>query len=239
MDREFQKLFDKLCYGRTPHSVWDDFIYMAASAIANSVCFSQEREDRYSDIANKYKAEELDGFGELLARTVLALQENPHQDYLGQMFMELNFGNVRAGQYFTPYTIAEMMSEMTMGERKPRPYETVNDPACGSGVMLIAAYNQMVRLKRNPSTELFVVGQDVDFYIALMCYIQISLLGMAGYVVIGSSLASPPTGDPLFAPEGAWCTPLYYHWIWSWRRALRSLRNLEKENGHGTESGDV
>lgn len=172
-----------------------------------------------------------DGFGELFARMVLSLEENPHQDYLGQLFMEFNFGNVRAGQYFTPYNVAEMMAIITMGEGKERPYETVNDPACGSGVMLIAAYNEMVKQKRNPNTELFVVGQDVDFYIALMCYIQISLLGMAGYVVIGNSLASPPTGDPLFAPEGAWCTPLYYHWTWHWRRVLRGLTVIMKEDG--------
>lgn len=137
MDKEFGKLFDKLCYGRTPHSVWNDFIYMAAATIANSVCFSQEREDRYSDIAKKYKSEEL--FAQLFARTAFSLEKNPHQDYLGQMFMELNFGNVRAGQYFTPYNVAEMMAIITMGEWKERPYETVNDPACGSGVMLIAA----------------------------------------------------------------------------------------------------
>lgn len=59
MDKEFGKLFDRLCYGRTPHSVWDDFIYMSAATISNSVSFQQEREDRYLDIVKKYNPDEL------------------------------------------------------------------------------------------------------------------------------------------------------------------------------------
>lgn len=240
MDKEFQALFDRLCYGRTPHAVWDDFIFMSAATIANVFDHQQDRVDRYLDIAKKYKPEEMTILKELFARTAMTLEENPHQDYLGQMFMEFNFGNVKMGQYFTPYSIAEMMSMMGVDKERQRHFETVNDPACGSGVMLIAAYNRFVQFGRNPNTELFVVGQDLDFSIALMCYIQLSLLGAAGYVVIGNSLTEPLTGDVLVAPTGAWCTPLYFHKVWHWRRAYRALSELAKEEKqNGTEQGAV
>lgn len=229
MDKEFQTLFDRLCYGRTPHAVWDDFIFMSAATIANIFDRQQDRVDRCLDVAKNYKPEEITILQELFSRTAMALEKNPNQDYLGQMFMELNLGNVRMGQYFTPYSIAEMMSMMTMNKEPQRHFETVHDPTCGSGVMLIAAYNRFAQLGRNPNTELFVVGQDLDFSIALMCYIQLSLLGAAGYVVVGNSLTEPLTGDVLVAPTGAWCTPLYYHEVWHWRRAYRALSELTKE----------
>ena len=249
MDKEFQKIFDKLCYGRTPHSVWDDFIFMSAAAIFNGTAISngmamsdgeavvdgtavsdtQKRADKFAIISKNYSPDELKLIAQLFALTAVALEENPQQDYLGQLFMELNFGNVRAGQYFTPYHVAELMADLSMTSAKNHRYETVNDPACGSGVMLIATYNKMILLKRDPTTELFVVGQDIDCSIALMCYIQLSLLGAAGYVVVGDSLAQPLTGDPLFAPDGAWCTPMYYHWVWAWRRTIRQLEKLEEQ----------
>ena len=249
MDKEFQKLFNRLCYGRTPHSVWDDFVYMSATAISNGIAISdgeavpesmaipdgtaisasQKRMEKFTAISKNYNPDELKLIAQLFALTAVALEENPQQDYLGQLFMEFNFGNVRAGQYFTPYHVAELMADLSMTSAKSRRYETVNDPACGSGVMLIATYNKMILLKRAPTTELFVVGQDIDCSIALMCYIQLSLLGAAGYVVVGDSLAQPMTGDPLFAPEGAWCAPMYYHWVWAWRRTIRQLEKLEEQ----------
>ena len=55
-----------------------------------------------------------------------------------------------------------------------------------------------------------------------MCYIQLSLLGCAGYVVIDDSLAHPVTGhalDPIKTETNdIWFTPIYATDIWQGRR---------------------
>ena len=53
---------------------------------------------------------------------------------------------------------------------------------------------------------------------AQMAYIQLSLLGCAGYIKIGNSLTSPmEPGDCL---EDYWFTPMYFGSVWQTRRAL-------------------
>ena len=53
---------------------------------------------------------------ELTAHTVMALEENPEQDFLGGIFMELNLGNGSNGQFFTPYHVCDLMAKIAMTE---------------------------------------------------------------------------------------------------------------------------
>lgn len=230
MDKKFEKILRSIGYGTDLHTVWNDFILLTATTIANAVDFNQERENEAVNVIKKYKEEDVDRFVRLFVRTVTELERNPNQDYLGEIFMRLGLGNNHMGQFFTPYNVARMMVDMNFGELSSAPYESVNDPACGSGVMLIAAINRLKTLRRNPALDVLVVGQDINTTIALMCYIQISLLGAAGYVLIGNSLTRPLSGDVLFAPKDAWCTPMYFHKVWHYRRMLRIMdRYLETE----------
>lgn len=61
-----------------------------------------------------------------------------------------------------------------------------------------------------------VVAQDIDETVALMCYIQLSLLGVAGYVKVGNSLTEPMTGND--NKENYWFTPMYFSNVWVLRR---------------------
>ena len=49
-----------------------------------------------------------------------ALEANPDQDFLGEMFMGLNLGNHWKGQFFTPYSICWLMSEITVADLEAR-----------------------------------------------------------------------------------------------------------------------
>ncbi len=66
------------------------------------------------------------------------------------------------------------------------------------------------------------MGQDIDPLAAMMSYIQISLLGCPGYIVVGNSLTDSIGGtvlEPLsHKPEDIWFTPLYFSDIWAIRR---------------------
>ena len=102
--------------------------------------------------------------------------------------------------------------------------------------MLIAARNAMVRRKLGPADALYV-AQDIDRTAALMCYLQLSLLGCAGYVVVGDSLLHPTVGPgetPLLlspTPEQeVWLMPALYGEVWAariqWERVKLALDDL-------------
>jgi type I restriction-modification system DNA methylase subunit len=100
-------------------------------------------------------------------------------------------------------------------------FASIHDCAVGSGVMLIAAANEAASVlgcRYNWQNHLLFVGQDVSKTAGLMAYIQLSLLGCAGYIKIGDSLSDPIyAGDSL---DNYWFTPLYFSDVWEVRRAL-------------------
>jgi hypothetical protein len=99
-------------------------------------------------------------------------------------------------------------------------YISINDPCCGAGATLIAgihaARKQLEKANLNYQNHLLIVAQDIDETVALMCYIQLSLLGVAGYVKVGNSLTEPMTDSD--DKENYWFTPMYFSNIWVLRR---------------------
>ena len=59
------------------------------------------------------------------------------------------------------------------------------DTCCGAGCMLLAAAAayDATHKDRSCRQDMLFVGQDLDQVVALMCYIQLSILGYAGYAV--------------------------------------------------------
>ena len=77
------------------------------------------------------------------------------------------------------------------------------------------------------------LAQDIDRTAALMCYLQLSLLGCAGYVVIADSLRYPITGSllrPTPAPEqDIWYTPtLYLSSVWGYRMLWEKIESVQR-----------
>jgi hypothetical protein len=75
---------------------------------------------------------------------------------------------------------------------------------------------QLEKANLNHQNHLLVVAQDIDETVALMCYIQLSLLGVAGYVKVGNSLTEPMTDND--DKENYWFTPMYFSNVWVLRR---------------------
>lgn len=224
--KAFLDVFGQLTNRHRSWDVWRDFITMFACSLSNPLDkeHRHKREELYLQTVKKYKKQEQELFPELAAQTVLALEENPEQDFLGSIFMSLNLGNEHNGQFFTPYDVCKMMAEVTMGgvllkvERDG--YISINDPCCGAGATLIAgihtARKQLEKANLNYQNHILVIAQDIDEVVALMCYIQLSLLGVAGYVKVGNSLTDPITGTD--DKENYWFTPMYFSNIWMLRR---------------------
>ncbi len=132
---------------------------------------------------------------------------------------------------------------MTYGEDLKRKIEgqgwvSVNDPACGAGALLVAFANECRRPGNdiNYQTSVLFVAQDIDLVAGCMCYIQLSLLGCPGYVVIGDTLLHPSTsidarGLIPVPGENVWYTPFYFRDVWHYRRLIAQLDLLFKPTG--------
>lgn len=227
-------LLRELSYRYDLVRVWQDFILLFACAISNAVDKKHfaERERLYKKTIERYNEQEQSIFPQIAAEIIMALEKNPEQDCLGKLYMEMEISNKHAGQYFTPYSVSKMMAAMTtidvIDTVRKNGYATLNDPTCGAGAMLIASLHEAgEKLKKeemNWQNHLLVSGQDIDYTAALMCYIQLSLLGAAGFVKIGDSLTSPIAG--MDSPEDCWFTPMYFSDVW----ALRRVISLAKAN---------
>lgn len=235
--KEFLRVFKQLTSRHRAWDIWRDFIIMFACAISNSLDKSHydEREKRYLKIIKKYNKQEQKLFPELTAHTVMALEENPEQDFLGGIFMELNLGNGSNGQFFTPYHVCDLMAKIAMTESVVREvnekgYITICDSCCGAGATLIAgiyeARRQLEKEHLNYQNHVLVVGQDIDETVALMCYIQLSLLGVAAYIKIGNTFTEPI--DPNDTTENYWFTPIYFSDVWATRRLVHKMDDLLK-----------
>lgn len=229
--KEFLRVFNQLTNRHRSWDVWRDFIVMYACALSNPVDKQHydEREALYLRTIKKYNKQEQPLFSELAAYTVMALEDNPEQDFLGSIYMSLNLGNQHNGQFFTPYHVCELMAEVTMQDAvlkiEKGGYITINDPCCGAGATLIAgvhaAKKRLEKAGYNYQNHILVVAQDIDMTVALMCYIQLSLLGVAGCVKVGNSLTDPITAND--SKENYWYTPMYFFPTWSMRRLFGGM----------------
>ena len=243
---EFVRIICELCYSRQPWEVWSDVIAVMACSIANAVDRAPEH---YDSREKEYVAciKRLGGVekpAQLFTILVEALEVNSDQDFLGEIYMALELGNHWKGQFFTPYSVCRMMSQMTMGNTdrqiEEQGYISICDPACGAGATLIAAANTMKSSKYNFQNHVLFVGQDIDRVVAQMCYIQLSLLGCAGYICVGNSLSNPLTGSVLFPQEKEgqelWHMPMFRSDVWQWRKIFNSLGRI---SGTGTTQKTV
>lgn len=209
---------DKFAFRYSKWQVWNDFLSLSAISLASVVPTpeKEEREKTYHTILSSYREEEKEIFPQMLNLVVLALEDNPEQDFLGSLYHHLELHQEQKGQFFTPYHICEFMSELQFaGDEKSglleeKGYISVNDPTCGAGAMLIAFANVARKHGINYQKHVLFVAQDIDRTAAMMCYIQMSLLGCPAIVVIGDSLAKPF----LHPDNEVWYTLFYYlnHW---------------------------
>lgn len=115
--KELARLMESIEGKYSKWEIWQDFIIMMAVSIANTFPgpHRAQREKLYQDHAAKYQAKELDVFAHMAAEVVSALEHNPEQDVLGELFMLLGLSNEWKGQFFTPYNVCRAMAMMTFG----------------------------------------------------------------------------------------------------------------------------
>ena len=249
--KRFMDGFKDLCHTRHQYPVWADLWEMFALTIMNPLTKQlyseseelqkvwQEREDRYMQIIKKYKKDEVQTITEMFAALVEEFQIHPFQDFAGQIYMELGISNNNAGQFFTPYSVCGLMAQVTQDHEsirqtvKDKGWYCMYDCACGGGATMIAgleqANNEFHRLNwRNP---VMVNANDIDIVCCSMCYVQLSLIGVAAIVTCSNALMQ---GEVNFydEPEKVWFTPEYFSDVWVQRRFWHGYDMNMWENKH-------
>jgi type I restriction enzyme M protein len=147
---------------------------------------AQNCKDRYKD--------DFDKFQDMFRAYIFTLRDNLHptHDYvgwydpLGELYQAISSSSHCSwlGQFFTPAPICDMMTRITLGNYNMHIHhvkmKTVNDPACGSGRMLLA-FNSWA-----PGN--YLIGQDVDPICTKMTAINMAYHGIFGQAINGDSL---------------------------------------------------
>ena len=181
--KPFVATMERLAGRHSLERVFADFLTLATCAYHPQTLVSPglnpdaENEAEYLAVAGRYKREELDKMAELLGLLMFQANAKPYSDLLGEYFTE-HVTRGRNGQYFTPDSICLLIARMTAGEACEG--KTVNDPACGSGRMLLAFAQDA------PKNHFF--ASDVDQQCARMAALNFYLNGMTGEVVVMNTL---------------------------------------------------
>lgn len=214
---ELVKLITHLGHRHGNWRVFADFCEMAAISISNAVDRPQyeKREERYMQIVKGYTPDEANQLAKGLGYLVMALEEN-FTDVMGRTYHDLELHNKWAGQYFTPYPVCQMMAQMTMADAgdlrakiSRRGFVTAQEPACGSGAMVIALAQAMRDAGINYQEHLHVTAIDVDAKCVWMSYLQFSLLNIPAVIVHGNTLSLEEWGH--------WYTPAHIMGGWRWK----------------------
>ncbi|AUZ86182.1 N-6 DNA methylase [Methylophaga nitratireducenticrescens] len=189
--KAFISRFSGIARHQNRYEVFRDFVTMAAVTLHNAVSHNEELEKLYLDTVGRYDPEVVrNDFPALLGIVIEAL-ETPH-DFLGAVYMDMEIGNKYTGQFFTPYDVSKLMAKMTQPDYgkilSQKSFITLSEPASGSGGMVIAFAEEMRSAGYNYQSQLWVQCIDIDPTVAMMAYIQLSLLGIPGEVVVGDTL---------------------------------------------------
>lgn len=228
------KTLRRLAHSTSLRQMWDDWLEGMALAFANFPGNSmemlrgeawKEREAKYMRLVERHGPERWREIAALTGVLVDMLEEQQAVgvqtsgwsggDPLGELFMELEFGNEDAGQFFTPWSLCVVKARLLLDEDlldliDDLGFVTLDDPAVGSGTILLAAADRALELGANPQTQMRFHGRDVSLSSVHMAYVNLALRGLPGIIEHGNTLTMEIWSK--------WTTPAYILGGWSYRR---------------------
>jgi type I restriction enzyme M protein len=127
-------------------------------------------------------------------------KKNVEPDVLGQAYEYLikkfaDLTNRKAGEFYTPRAVVSLMGNIL----NPKERDTIYDPACGSGGMLLEAFNSVKR-KGGDVRTLKLYGQEKNLTTSSIARINLFLHGVGDFSIVkGDTLRNPAfhEGDAL------------------------------------------
>ncbi|MFH1591965.1 MAG: class I SAM-dependent DNA methyltransferase [Candidatus Woesearchaeota archaeon] len=114
-------------------------------------------------------------------------------EYLIKKFADLT--NRKAGEFYTPRAIVHLLGNIL----KPKERDTIYDPACGSGGMLLEAFHY-VKKKEGDIRTIKLYGQEKNLTTSAIARINLFLHGVEDFSIVrGDTLRNPAfhEGDSL------------------------------------------
>lgn len=173
-------------------AVFSDFCRVSACALAMG-----DREPEYLDVAKSYSRDHLSDFSLALSLLVREMETKPFADILGEYYLSIasHSSKQARGEFFTPPEISRLMAKIAVDvdavKAAGKPI-TVNEPACGSGGMMLALAEEFAPT----SVDLLrVTAQDINPVAVDMCYINLTLWGIPAKVILGDTLRNIRTAE--------------------------------------------
>lgn len=167
-----------------------------------------------------YNKDEQEIYIKMLGDLVGSMKEHADRgqftDILGVIFSELDLGSSKAGQFFTPAGVADLLAGITLNrhclakEIARKGFVSLQEPACGGGGLLLAFCQKMLREGINPQEHLIIHANDIDRRCVCMTYLQLSIYYIPAVVTHGDALTDKPLG-------ACWYTPAYKEGMWQLR----------------------
>ena len=198
--------------GRSFSDLFGDFLDMALAIMCNNPSDHQRKllQSTLSDESKKAAfLEAVQAYGEAA--------ENFH-DPLGEMFM-LRISHGQNGQFFTPEHICDFMARIIDTKN-----ETLNDPCCGSGRLMLAG----LKVARESGDDPIIYANDLSYTCAQMCLMNLLYNSARGEVTCGDSLRMDVANfrffriDRVMMPNGAWLSTY-------WQYTLANLDEVDKQ----------
>ena len=169
------------------YEIFADWVKVMALSMANAVQYKEFREKEYNETIKRYDSAEQDKLFEMTAWLV-EWADQEYYDMLGYIYMHLELGSKKAGQFFTPYNICQLMART---QDFNEDITTINEPTCGAGGNIIAAAEAMRSQGINYQQFLRAVCQDIDVKAVYMTYVQLTLYGIPAIVYQTDTLCDP------------------------------------------------
>ncbi len=141
--QSFSSLMLQFEHNYNLRTAFDDLlIFSLCSLSINPLTRKSYDEDLYMDTILKYEKDDLRHlFPEAFAQMVLEMESrkgsSQGNDVLGDFYQE-HLYRKGASQFFTPWSVCEMMAKITCAEETEKVLNIL-DPTCGSGRMLLAS----------------------------------------------------------------------------------------------------
>lgn len=160
---------------------YSDALNVIVNSILHPACIKAHENYKIEDPVQQYKLSEREC--EKLKMILIEIGElmEQGQEPLGDLFMEF-ISKGKNGQYFTPMDICRFMQQLVFGEleKENTTPKNVNDPACGSGRMLLAA--------AVPNKNLHCYGTDIDDQCCRMAAANMILHNLIADIACGNEL---------------------------------------------------
>lgn len=188
--KDFIKKLETIDRSRRISEKFRDLMELGYCAFAKLTATTPERADvleaRYMDIVHRYEDKDaIRAYPELIGIAWNAVKDG-RCDFLGTVSSQLEILDARQGQFFTPYTVAQMMARITLNGMDAiiarDGYITVHEPASGAGGMLLAYADALQEAGYDPGQHLLVNAVDVSAMCYHMCYLQLTWRGIPGLV---------------------------------------------------------